>query len=613
VTRTSALCSFARDTLWRFRAVLSVFFLLVLCCPGPRIDSSGEVSVRRVNAPYSAGDVDWAQTAIFWFGQNEHYSHVPGRNYTDVRIAYTDQALRVRFTVVDYYLWYQENATLAHDLTQYDAAVVYLDTGFDRSATPQTDDYWFLVGARHWPNENAPAYHRQARGAGAGWDTSWSGEWTDNESMQWWCNPGPNSNECGIDFGWTAILTIPWSTLGLSGPPDEGTLWGLGVQLYDRDDSAASGLADPEHWPQTFGVSNPASWAELHFGYADFEPPAAVPEGTTVIRASSPTDNAVEDAWMGGGGTCSGGHEGGSEVNHGDSSDLFVGTETAPTHFPCFSKSYLRFSLDSLPPGKTVLSASLTLHLQGNAGDPGQAQPSWVHLFTVSDPWDEMTIHWNNAPLAQENVAASWVYPVTSFPGWPGIPYHWDATQAVAEAYAESRPLSLALYSADVAQHSSKYLVSSETGDWNAAARPTLNVVWGQRAVLSKSAQTRPAPAEELLGLGGVITYTVQVIGSGQALTMTDALPAQVGVPLTQMATFGSVAYEAASHTLSWTGTPAAGQVVTVTYPVMVIQGGTYALLNTAHMTTAGGSDFSSSATVFVEPRQGFLPLALKE
>jgi len=59
-----------------------------------------------------------------------------------------------------------------------------------------------------------------------------------------------------------------------------------------------------------------------------------------MIRAASPTDNTVEDAWMGGGGTCGGGHEGGSEVNHGDDTGLFVGTETAPSTNPtCASLS----------------------------------------------------------------------------------------------------------------------------------------------------------------------------------------------------------------------------------------------------------------------------------
>lgn len=444
-------------------------------------------SSRRANIPYFSGAVDWAETAIFWLGKNEQ--GIPSRNYADVRVAYTAEALRVRATVIDYYLWYRVNPTSEDDLTQYDGVAIFLDTAADRSAAPQADDYTFLIGAHYWPYENAVEYHRQARGTGTGWDHAWAGGWMDYTAMQWESDPGPNDNSGHFDYGWTGIYTIPWGTLGYSGPPSEGTLWGLGVLLYDRDEEPPAGFVTLERWPEAFDANSPATWGELHFGYADYEPSLAVPQGTTTIRAASPEDNTVEDAWMGGGGWCAGGHEGGSEINHGDDGALFIGTETAPTHFPCFNKSYLRFSLDDLPPGKTIISASLTLHLWGHAGETeGLAQPSWVHLFTIDDPWEEMTIHWNNAPLAYENVSAIWVYPYSgdrANPEWPGDPYHWDATQAVAEAYAEGRPVSVAIYGSDTDQHSSKYLTSSETGDWNEEGRPTLTVVWGQAQALS--------------------------------------------------------------------------------------------------------------------------------
>jgi len=333
-----------------------------------------------------------------------------------------------------------------------------------------------------------------------------------------------------------------------------------------------------------------------------------------MIRAASPEDNTVEDAWMGGGGTCSGGHEGGSEDNHGDSTNLFVGTETAPTHFPCFNKSYLRFSLDAIPAGKEIVSATLTLHHWGNAGNPGQAQLSWVHLFSISDVlWDEMAIHWNNAPLAQENIDVTLIDPDLPIADWPGNPYYWDATQAVAEAYATGQPVNLAIYSSDTAQHSSRYLVSSETGDWNVEGRPALTVVWGQEAPLKKSAQTAPAPPDTLLSLGGAITYTLRVLGSDQALTMTDVLPARISHPLTYTASYGSIAYDTGARELTWTGAPSAGQVVTITYPVTVTQGGTYTIVNTAHLAMADGGTSTASSTVIVEPWQAFLPSVFRQ
>lgn len=564
-----------------------------------------ETALRRVNAPYFDGQLEWSETAIFWFGKNEQ--GIPSRNYADVRVGYTADSLQVRVTVVDYYLWYLENATVSDDLTAFDAVYLYLDTGHDRSASPQADDYRFLLGSRHWPNEDAAQYRRQARGDGGGWDASWSGSWLDYGAMQWWCNPGPNSNECGIDYGWTGIFTVPWETLGRSGPPPEGSLWGLGVQLLDRDDAPPAGYVEPDHWPETFEPDSPATWGELHFGAARFRPPEAVPEGTTVIRAASPTDNTVEDAWMGGGGVCGSGHEGGTEINHGADTGLYVGSEIAPTHFPCFNKSYLRFALDAVPAGKTIISATMTLHLWGNAGAPGEANPSWVHLFTVGDPWDEMTIHWNNAPLPRENVAASWVYPLMASVDWPGVAYHWDTTQAVAEAYARGEAVSVAIYGSDTDQHSSKYLTSSETGDWNVAGRPALAVVWGRS---TSTLQKSVAPV--LARTGQELTYTLRLVGSGRALTLVDPLPEGVGAPGPIQATAGTASYNSASRRVEWTGTPDAGQEVTIAFSVTVTATGPLALKNTATLTDPVVGSTTASALVIANALRVHLPVILR-
>lgn len=502
---------------------------------------SQESKPRRVNTPYFDNTTpNWGKSAIFWFGENEQ--GMPSRNYADVRTAYTDDALHIRVTVVDYYLWYPPNPTPLTDLTQYDAAAIYLDTNLDRATTPQTDDYLFLVSARQW--QDMENYVRQARGNGSHWDTAWTpeAEWTGFSEMSWSCNPGPNSNVCGIDYGWTAIFKITWSTLGFSGTPPEETLLGLGVRLYDRDNQPPAGYVSPEYWPETFEANNPSSWAEIHLGDANYQPATSDPEGTTMLRAATPLDNSVEDAWLGGGTDGIGGHVGGgSDINHGDDERLFIGSETAPTHFPFFNKSFLRFSLDDIPPDKEIISATLTLHHWGNAGQSsGLARPSWVSLFTISDPWEEMSITWNNAPLAQENIAATWVYPLTSFSGWPGVAYDWDATKAVAEAYAAHEPVSMAIYSSDNARDTTKYLTSSETGitdppaywNWNEEGRPTLTVVWGEPLddfLLSASPSIQAAAA------GDSAAYHIHVQPTGNfssAVTLTATVPVNMAYKL---------------------------------------------------------------------------------
>lgn len=444
---------------------------------------------RAVNIPYfsspgsgtSLNDSQWTQSAIFWFGKNEQT--LPGLNYADVRMAYTNYGLHVRVTPIDYYLWYTDVPDATIDLTQWDSIALYFDTSFDRAAQPRTDDYTFMAMGRVWVNPGNPTqYRREARGDGSGWDSAWSGAWEDWYGGVWWEDPGWNYNGASKDFGADVGFSIPWATFGRSGPPVDGALWGLGVALYDRDSADTSGILPPEYWPETFDPNQPGTWGGLHFGPARYTPSAATPEGTTEIRArtltSTTSDNTVEDAWIGGGGNCSGGHEGGNETNHGDDTSLFVASQASSADFPCFSRSYLRFSLAAVPAGKTIISATLRLSHWGNPLN--QAAPSWVHLFTIVDPWQEMTIHWNNAPLAKENIAAAWVYPRldTSLPPY-GDPYYWDATQAVAEAHAQGQSVNVAVYSSDTGFDSSKYLGSSEAYDMYIQNRPLLSVTWG--------------------------------------------------------------------------------------------------------------------------------------
>jgi hypothetical protein len=322
--------------------------------------------------------------------------------------------------------------------------------------------------------------------------------------------------------------------------------------------------------------------------------------GSTMIRAASPLDNTVEDAWLGGGGTCASGHEGGTEINHGNDASLFTGSEVAETHFPCFNKSYLRFALNAVPADKVIISATLTLHHWGNA-DPGQAQPSWVHLFSITDPWEEMAIHWNNAPLAQENIAATWVNPLTSFPGWPGVAYHWDATQAVAEAYAGNQAVNLAIYSSDSAQHSSKYLTSSETGmddppaywNWNQEGRPTLRILWGD-----PSFTLNVNPAMQSINVGETSVHTIQIQHSANftyPVTLAAGPPAGLTVNLTPTQIFS----------------PGGTSILTLTdtHDSSFTTGLWYTVPITA---TAGGISHTTRVNLLLNGQQIYLPLMIK-
>jgi hypothetical protein len=167
--------------------------------------------------------------------------------------------------------------------------------------------------------------------------------------------------------------------------------------------------------------------------------------------------------------------ENNTSVEYGD---FNIQNQSDIADWPCFSKYYVTFPLDAVPSGKTIVSAKLAMYQFGNS-DPVHATPSLIQVLTVGDAWNETTLNWNNAPLALENVSRAWVDPLPGFAGFPGVRREWDVSRAVAQAYTSGSPLRLVLYSADDDYNSGKYFVSSDTGDWNATGRPTLQVVWG--------------------------------------------------------------------------------------------------------------------------------------
>ncbi len=166
------------------------------------------------------------------------------------------------------------------------------------------------------------------------------------------------------------------------------------------------------------------------------------------------------------------------EKNYAGQTQVNVQNQEDVADWPCYSKYYITFPLDSVPSNKAIISSTLTMYQFGNAGqgwNPGPL-PSYIQVFTVTQDWSQTALNWNNAPLASENVGGAWVNPLNTLPPWPGIPITWDVTRAAAAAYASGQPLRLVLYSADTARHSGKYFYSSSA---DPQARPWLQVIWG--------------------------------------------------------------------------------------------------------------------------------------
>ena len=428
------------------------------------------VTLRRVNAPFFAGDVAFEQMGIFWFGTLSETS-----NHADVRVGYNQNGLKVYVASFDRRLWYDTTPTV-DTLTDWDALTLLVDTNPGSGGLGATTHRFVAQFSG-----DASASHRAVyRGSAQGWQAA---------SVAFTTTPGWRgaalNNDADDDRGWAMTFEIPFTALGLSGAPATGSEWRLGLQLHDRD--GASAAPNPiQSWPDALQRDQPATWGMLRFGLPGYQRPTVAAAGEEKIFRPTENDPSVPDADVGSAITnqCPGDDyhiwNEWANRNYGDAGDFNIQNQADVADWPCFARYYVTFPIDAMPAGKVIISATLTLHQFGNAGEAGQAQPSWIQVLTAAEDWREDTITWNNAPRAWENIGGRWVDPVgDNWNGWPGIPWTWDVSYAVANAYATGSPVRLILYEADSAYHSGKFFVSSDTGDWNVQGRPTLTVVWG--------------------------------------------------------------------------------------------------------------------------------------
>ncbi|NLF65010.1 MAG: DNRLRE domain-containing protein [Chloroflexi bacterium] len=428
---------------------------------------------RRVNVPYNPLGVSSPSStnAIFWFGQV-----TPTANYADVRMIYSEQELHVTLHIFDRQIWY-DTSPADGDLLSWDATALYLDLAGPVAVGLSSTSYRFVAQLNHW--EPRSEYQAVYQGSASGWVQAD----LDFSTVTGWRGVAPNSPEDAR--GWVVTYSIPFASLGLSRAPREGTEWKLALAIHDRDDAAGTPIT-PQTWPETTDFAQLSSWGGLHFGIPRYIPPRTISIDEVIVRHGL-NGAVVEDAPVGGHTLC--GHPFSPSYFPGWGSAVHQKVYTPVDQFniqnqwdvadwPCYSKFYVTFPLHSIPPHRAIVSATLTLHQFGNTF-PTEATPSEIQILSIGEAWQEGTITWNNAPLATENGLRTTVYPLASMAGWPGIPYSWDVSREVAQAYASGQPLRLALYSADGTYHAGKYFSSSEAGEWNEVARPTLTIRYG--------------------------------------------------------------------------------------------------------------------------------------
>ena len=461
--------------------IRSVFLALLALIPvGPYLSlvMADSGPIRRVNAPHFAGDVSFSQAAILWLGQV-----TPTTNYADVRVGYNDTELWVHVAVFDRRLWYS-TAPSPDTMAAWDAVTLLIGLDGNVGTAVSASDYQF-TGQLNWWEERGrwqAAWH----GSGAGWSSASLAFATTST----WRGDAPNNG--GDDRGWGMTFEIPFASLGLAAKPATGAAWGFAVLVHDRDDAVGTPIPD-QKWPEDALLGSPATWGQLVFGRPSYTSPPATPRAETTVRQGL-NGAVVPDAVVGGNTDCGSGMDDWwtqwGQTNYARIESFNVQNQYDVADWPCFSKYYVTFPLDAVPANKIIMSATLQLHQFGNAGagwEPGP-QPSYVQVLTVAEGWDESTLNWNNAPMAEQNVAGTWVDPLGDPVPPEGVDRRWDISGAVAEAYAVRRPLRLAVYAGDWDYHSGRYFRSSDFLD--AEDRPTLVVSWGDPVLAAAPAIT---------------------------------------------------------------------------------------------------------------------------
>lgn len=426
--------------------------------------SNPSQGVRQVNVPYFPDGLLFDETAIFWFGRV-----TPSENYADVRLGYTQDELFVHVAILDRLLWYDATAPV-ESLTAWDSVSLYLNLTGNHGQTPLAQSFRF-IGQLSW-HESRADYQAAYQGDGSGWK---------RKELPFTTETGlrGSANDADQDSGWRLTYHIPFTSLGLSGPPAHLTSWGLAVIVHDRDDSGGSAIPN-KLWPENMAGDRPESWGRLVFGLPALRVSGRSPQGSLTIRQGL-EGAVVPDGEVGGATNCGDGMDKFTEwgeANYAGIDRVNVQNQYDVSDSACFSKYYVTFPLDRLPPGKDILTARLVIYQFGNAGggEWGEAPGSWIQVFTIGEDWQEASLTWNNAPLALENISRAWVPWLTEYPGAAGLPREWDVSRAAEWAYNAGKPLRLALYSADSARHSGKYFWSSDYS--LATSRPALTVEW---------------------------------------------------------------------------------------------------------------------------------------
>ena len=127
------------------------------------VNGAKETLYRKVNAPYFSDFMPASRMAVFWFGKI-----TLSENYSDVRVGYSDTELIVQLNSIDRLLWYDTLSPSASDLTEWDAATLYLSTESVPGDALSAQEYKFVAQLNN--SQSRENYQAVYQGNGAGWN-----------------------------------------------------------------------------------------------------------------------------------------------------------------------------------------------------------------------------------------------------------------------------------------------------------------------------------------------------------------------------------------------------------------------------------------------------------
>ncbi|MBK8048223.1 MAG: DNRLRE domain-containing protein [Anaerolineales bacterium] len=245
--------------------------------------------------------------------------------------------------------------------------------------------------------------------------------------------------------GWSATLVplLAWPALG--GAPTAGDVWPLTLQVSNENGAKAA-------------------WSgAIHWGIPDYT--GALPGPSAVLNKVAGVDAMVGGAFDCGAPAYPDYFDRWGSLNWHGSTQVNVQAQWDIADWPCYSKLATKWTLTGIPPGATVVSATLTYEQFGNAGySYGDTLTTTIQAFEASPQWDPATITWNNAPPPGENL--SWLdvpeLPKScEFNCIPPLARVLDVTELTQRALLRGqRDASAILYSAAGQYHSGKYFWS---------------------------------------------------------------------------------------------------------------------------------------------------------